>query len=227
MNEPLVSVILPLYNGKRFIASSIKSVLNQSYRSVELLVINDGSTDNSTDLIPADPRIRIFNRQNSGVAASRNFGIAQAKGRYLAFIDQDDYWYPDKLKLQMQTLLNESNLGYILTRMHNHLVDNMERPEWLKVELLEEDPVGILPSTLLVRHSVFDEIGTFVEALINGSDTEWFIRTRQADIQWKSIERVLVQRNIHEDNCSHDAETGKKELFSILRKKLKIATEGK
>jgi len=217
MNKLLVSIILPLYNGKRFIAASSKSVLAQAYSPIELLVIDDGSIDGGSNLLPSDPRIKLFRRQNAGVAASRNFGISKARGSYLAFIDQDDYWYPDKLKLQMQVLLKNPDIGYSLTRMHNHLVDNIERPSWLQQKLLDEDPVGMLPSTLLVQSWAFDEIGTFAEELINGSDSEWFMRARRANIQMKIIDRVLLQRNIHEDNCSHDAKTGKREIFSILR----------
>ena len=221
MGKTLVSVILPLYNGQRFIASSIKSVLNQTYSSLELLVINDGSTDNGGDMVPIDPRIRLFHRRNSGVAASRNFGINQAKGAYLAFIDQDDYWYPNKLELQMQLHLNEPKLGYSFTRMHNHLVGDIEPPVWLQPQLLAEDPVGFLPSTLLVCRRIFTEIGNFSEDLVNSSDTEWLVRARAAEVPMEIIDLVLLQRNIHENNCSHDAKTGKKELFSILRQKRK------
>ena len=221
MKNPLVSVVLPLYNGKDFIVSSIASVLSQSYSPLELLVINDGSSDSSADLIPTDPRIRLFHRQNAGVAASRNFGIGQAKGSYLAFIDQDDYWYPDKLELQMQVLLNEPKLGYALTRMRNHLVGDTERPGWLKPELLVEDPVGSLPSTLLVRRRIFTEIGIFVEDLVNASDLEWFVRANNAGVPVQIIDQVLLQRNIHAQNCSHDNKTCKREMFAILRQKIK------
>ena len=221
MNNPLVSIILPLYNGKKFIESSINSVLSQSYDPFELLVIDDGSSDGGDGLVPADPRIRLFHRQNAGVAASRNFGISQAKGTYLAFIDQDDYWYPEKLQLQMQVLLNDPEPGYVVTLMHNHLVGTTQRPAWLKPELLTEDPVGLLPSTLVVRRRIFTKIGIFTENLVNASDLEWFIRARKAGVQMRIVNQVLLQRNIHEDNCSHDNNTGKREMFSILRQKIK------
>ncbi len=221
MNNPLVSIILPLYNGRNFIESSINSVLSQSYNPFELLVIDDGSSDGSDDLVPSDPRIRLFRRQNAGVAASRNFGISQAKGTFLAFIDQDDRWYPEKLQLQMQVLLNDPEPGYVLTLMHNHLVETMQRPYWLNPELLTEDPVGLLPSTLVVRRRIFAEIGIFTEDLVNASDMEWFIRAKKAGVQMRIVNQVLLQRNIHEDNCSSDNNTGKREMFSILRQKIK------
>jgi len=221
MNRPLVSVILPLYNGRDFIESSINSVLSQTYAPFELLVVDDGSTDGSGDLVPVDPRIRLFRRQNAGVAASRNFGISQAGGTYLAFIDQDDYWYPGKLRLQMQVLLTDPEPGYVVTLMHNHLIGTTKRPDWLKPELLTEDPVGFLPSTLLVRRHVFTRIGLFTEDLVNASDLEWFVRAKEAGVDMHIIRQVLLQRNIHDDNCSHDNNTGKREMFSILRQRIK------
>ena len=226
MNNPLVSVVLPLYNGKDFITSSIASVLSQSYGPLELLVVNDGSSDNSADLVPTDPRIRLFHRQNSGVAASRNFGIGQAKGSYIAFIDQDDYWYPDKLELQMQVLLNDPEPGYVLTLMHNHLVGDTQRPGWLKPELLAEDPVGSLPSTLLVRRNIFTEVGIFAEDLVNASDLEWFVRANKARVSMQIVDKVLLQRNIHALNRSHDNKTCKREMFAILRQKIKAQSKG-
>ena len=221
MNRPLVSVILPLYNGRDFIESSINSVLSQTYAPFELLVVDDGSTDGSGDLVPVDPRIRLFRRQNAGVAASRNFGISQATGTYLAFIDQDDYWYPEKLRLQMQVLLTDPEPGYVVTLIHNHLVGTTKRPDWLKPKLLTEDPVGFLPSTLLVRRHVFNRIGLFTEGLVNGSDLEWFVRAKEAGVHMHIVRQVLLQRNIHEDNCSHDNQTCKRDMFSILRQKIK------
>lgn len=220
-NNPLVSVILPLYNGRNFIETTTRSVLAQSYDNFELLVIDDGSCDDGTELLPTDSRIHLFSRQNAGVAAARNFGMEQARGEFFAFIDQDDYWYPEKLELQMDILLNNDTIGYVVTLMHNHLVDGTECPGWLKPEYLSEDPVGLIPSTLLVRRQVMNAVGMFDRQYINSSDADWFIRAQEAGFSREVIDRVLITRNIHADNCSHDNQVCKQELFAILRKKLK------
>jgi teichuronic acid biosynthesis glycosyltransferase TuaG len=109
MND-LVSVITPCYNSDKFLERTIDSVLNQSYTNFELLIIDDFSTDNSRKIIQEkskkDTRIvKIFNSENHGTAVSRNKGIESAKGRFIAFLDSDDYWYENKLKLQLNFMV--------------------------------------------------------------------------------------------------------------------------
>lgn len=115
--QPLVSVIMPCYNGERFIAEAIESVLGQTYQNWELIIINDGSTDNSEkiikELLNKDNRIRyIKNNKNKGIPATRNVGIKASKGEYIALLDQDDFWMKEKLKIQMiEILKNNSSFG--------------------------------------------------------------------------------------------------------------------
>lgn len=107
-DEPLVSVVMPAYNSERTIESSIRSILAQSYRSLELLVVNDGSVDNTKEIVAqflSDGRVRYFeNSQNLGVALTRNVGIKEARGEYIAFCDADDQWLPDKLLSQINEM---------------------------------------------------------------------------------------------------------------------------
>lgn len=103
--QDLVSIVMPSYNTAEFIGSSIKSVLNQTYTNWELLIVDDCSTDNTDDVVKPfleDSRIKYFkNERNSGAAVSRNRALREAKGRWIAFLDSDDLWYPDKLKYQI------------------------------------------------------------------------------------------------------------------------------
>ena len=100
----MISVIIPLYNKEDYISTSIKSIFKQSYNDYEIIVVNDGSTDKSVDIVKAfnDERIRIINQKNAGVAAARNKGIEEAKGEYIAFLDADDEWKEDYLATQME-----------------------------------------------------------------------------------------------------------------------------
>ncbi|MDT4292314.1 glycosyltransferase [Methylomonas sp. MO1] len=103
--SPLASVILPVYNGKKFIRDAVHSILTQSHINLELLIVDDGSTDESTSIIKElsekDNRIRFFQQKNSGVAGARNLALREAKGEYIGFIDQDDIWLTDKLESQI------------------------------------------------------------------------------------------------------------------------------
>jgi glycosyltransferase involved in cell wall biosynthesis len=219
-NPPLVTIILPLYNGESFIKETIASVLSQSYGNFELLVIDDGSTDRGRELLPDDSRIRLFVRDNHGVAATRNFGIAQARGELLAFIDQDDEWLPEKLALQVRNLLENQETDYNLTMMRYQLTGGISRPWWLKPEQVEKEQVGLLPSGLLARPRAFTRVGLFNEELVNASDMEWFLWAERLGVKREIIDQVLLLHKIHDHNRSHDQQTNKKELFRILRRQI-------
>lgn len=109
----LVSIILPLYKSEEFIAETVRTVLAQTYPHFELIVIDDGSPDNSAEVVRGfgDERIRIFERANSGACRSRNFGIAQARGDFIAFIDHDDHWDPRKLEKHVEHLERSPEVG--------------------------------------------------------------------------------------------------------------------
>ena len=114
--KPVVSVIIPMYNGERFILSAVSSVLRQTYRNFELIVVDDGSIDDSERIVSGiwDKRISVYRKANGGPASARNYGIVRAVGDWVAILDQDDLWYPDKLSRQMH-LAKTGKYGLIFT----------------------------------------------------------------------------------------------------------------
>ena len=100
----MVSVIIPVYNGEKFIKDAINSVIEQTYDEIEIIVVDDGSYDNTMEIVRSFGNVRYFYRENKGVSASRNFGMSVAKGRYIAFLDADDLYTPDKIKKQAELL---------------------------------------------------------------------------------------------------------------------------
>jgi glycosyltransferase involved in cell wall biosynthesis len=116
VSEILVSIVVPVYNGEKYLKKTIASILEQSYSNFELLLINDGSRDSSAKLIDAlvaaDKRIKGFSKENGGVANARNYGVSLAKGKLIAFCDQDDLWLPDKLEKQLP-LFENPNVGLV------------------------------------------------------------------------------------------------------------------
>lgn len=127
VQKPLVSVIIPAYNVSRFIEGTVLSAMQQTYVPLEIIVVDDGSTDETAAIVRSlqqkDARIRLYRQTNSGVSVARNHGIAEAKGDYIAFLDGDDLWHPTKIEKQMQVMLNapeDTALVYTFSRM----VDN-------------------------------------------------------------------------------------------------------
>src|SRR6185503_10895386 len=119
--QPLVSVIIPVYNGARYLRAALESVFAQTYRPFEVIVVDDGSIDDSGVIAQSFPDVSYMRQENQGVAAARNHGIEAARGDFFAFLDQDDLWTPEKLKLQIEYLLNHQDLGYTLTQQQYFL----------------------------------------------------------------------------------------------------------
>jgi glycosyltransferase involved in cell wall biosynthesis len=182
---PLISVILPVYNGEKTIRSTIESVLPQSFADFELIVINDGSQDKTLEIISAfdDPRIQVFSYPNAGVSASRNRGIAHAKGEYIALIDADDLWTPDKLEAQLNALKEHSHAavaysltnyidesGKILASGSNISVSGDVYGNLLLANFVENG------SNVLIRAQALREVGGFNESLQYAEDWDLWLR---------------------------------------------------
>jgi glycosyltransferase involved in cell wall biosynthesis len=217
MQGPLVSVIVPVYNGERYLAEALDSVLKQDYRPLEVLVVDDGSTDNSAQIARSYGQVHCIQQPNQGVSAARNAGIAASHGEFISFLDQDDVWAREKLSVQAGYLLQHREVGYAIARQRFFLEPGTKRPPWLKEEFLEGDQVGYLPGTLVVRTTVFDQIGAFDVAYGISSDSDWFTRAKDAGIAMAILPEVLLCRRIHSGNLSSEVQQIQAELLKLLR----------
>lgn len=194
MDKPLVSVIIPCYNNARHIATSIDSVLSQDYPSLEIIVVNDGSTDNSIEVLNqyAD-RIKLLTQENQGPAAARNTGIKAARGDYIAFNDGDDIWLPGKINAQIQYLENTPQTGLCYTswvvwdqtqplpeflanlpKAANTTELVADRSGWLYTRLLAISAVCTI--TVMIRADIVRTVGLFNKDYAIGEDHDYWIR---------------------------------------------------
>jgi glycosyltransferase involved in cell wall biosynthesis len=222
MNEeqPLVSVIIPVYNGARFLGAALESVFAQTYRPIEVIVVDDGSADDSGVIAQSFPEVRYVRQQNEGVAAARNNAIQIARGEFLAFLDQDDLWTPEKLKVQVDHLLNNPELGYTLTHLQFFLEPGTTLPPWFKKELLTTVHPGWVLGTLVVRRTVFDQVGDFATAYSAANDSDWFFRAKAAEIPMVVVPELLLRKRIHEANDSGRAKEILSELLKVVKTSL-------
>ena len=182
---PTISVIIPAYNAEKFIKGTINSVLNQTFRDLELIVINDGSTDGTLEVISSfsDSRLQVFSYPNAGPQKSRNRGIEQAKGEYLSFLDSDDLWTPDKLERQLQALQEnpDAAVAYSWTDFINESGERLPGGQHFKFtkdvyeQLLLGDFIGS-GSNPLIRRDALLNVGPFDESLVGGQDWEMWLR---------------------------------------------------
>jgi glycosyltransferase involved in cell wall biosynthesis len=183
-----ISVIIPVYNGENTIRDTIASVLNQTFSALELIIIDDGSTDSTPDVIASisDPRVRAFSYTNSGQAASRNRGVSLAKGEYVSFIDADDLWTPEKLESQWQALQAnpEAAVAYSWTDCIDERGQFSRRGSYIsasgdvyaKLLLVDFIESGSNP---LIRTDAFEAVGGFDESLPAAEDWDLWLRLAQ------------------------------------------------
>ena len=183
-----VSIIMPTHNDEKFVKDTITSVLNQTFDDYELIIIDDKSTDKTVDLIKsfADKRIKlIVNETNRGAAFSRNVGLRTASGEYVAFLDGDDRWYPEKLKLQLEFM--ERN-GYLFSYTDYELIDEENNKLGIyytgpaKVsyrKFIRIDYVGT--STVMYKRSIYPDLQIPDNILKRNDDALWFLLSKKAD----------------------------------------------
>lgn len=219
--HPLVSIIIPVYNGGRYLRAALESVFAQTYRPFEVIVIDDGSVDDSGGIAQSFPDVRYIHQANQGVAASRNHGIEAARGEFLAFLDQDDLWTPEKLKFQMDHLQSHPDLDYTLAQQQFFLEPGATLPAWFRKELLATVHTGWVLGTLVVRRTAFEKVGGFATGYAAASDSDWFFRAKAAGIPMAVVPELLLRKRIHDTNESGRA----KEVLSELLRVVKISLD--
>ena len=218
--QPLVSVIIPVYNGARFLRAALESVFAQTYRPIEVIVVDDGSADDSGVIAQSFPEVCYIRQENQGVAAARNNAIEAARGEFFAFLDQDDLWTPEKLRLQTEHLLNNPELGYTLTHQQFFLEPGTPLPVWFRKELLTSVHTGWVLGTLVVRRTAFEQIGNFATGYSAANDSDWFFRAKAAEMPMAVIPELLLLKRIHEANDSGRAKEILSELLKVVKSSL-------
>jgi glycosyltransferase involved in cell wall biosynthesis len=223
VSRPLVSVVLPVFNGELFLREAIESVLAQTWSPVELIVVDDGSTDGSADIAREYP-LSYLHQENSGVAAARNRGAEEARGELLSFLDQDDVWLPQKLERQVAALEADSGAGICSCLFEMFLEPGDELPDWADETFLEGSHRTAQVGTLLVRSEVFDEVGPFDTSYFAANDTDWFLRTRDLGVSVVFVDEPLQRYRLHAANASAQRERIQREHMrvyweSVRRKK--------
>lgn len=185
MNMPLISVIVPTYNYSNFVEKCINSVLEQTYQKIEVIVVDDGSTDDTlTVLQKFEDRVLIYSQENMGVSAARNAGMQLAKGEYIAFLDADDWWAPSKVEKQMIAMIkSKSNISYsfyVASNLEGHTVpvtspelNGVLGSQYLRTPLTS--PIPLPCSNAIVKREQIGE-NAFNTKLSNSADWEFFAR---------------------------------------------------
>lgn len=197
--HPLVSVITPVFNCERYLAAAIDSVLDQLYRPIELIVVDDGSTDGSADVARRyGDRIRCVYRPHGGIGTARNAGVDLAAGAYLGFIDADDLWAPEKLRWQMEAFEGDGSLDLVFGHVEQFV--SPELPEALRASFAFTPGKlpAPLPGAMVVRRDAFFRVGYFGVAI--GEAVDWILRARELGLKSTTLPHVVLKRRLHPAN---------------------------
>lgn len=200
--NPLVSVIIPVFNGEKYVAQALESLLEQDYPLFEVIAVDDGSIDRTREIIERYHDINYIYQSNRGVSSARNTGIATSRGDIIAFLDSDDFWPSGRLTATIRYFQRYPDIGYVLGKQMMFLEPGCRIPPWVRKEWLEEPQDVSNTGVLVVRRETFERIGTFNEDYRSGEDTEWLLRASEAGIPMARLQEVVLYRRIHGENLS-------------------------
>ncbi|RCW90261.1 glycosyltransferase family 2 protein [Winogradskyella arenosi] len=206
--DDLVSVVIPNYNGAKFIEETIMSVCNQTYKTFEIIVVNDGSTDNSmavlTQLQKKFDKLRVINVENGGVSKARNIGIDNAKGAYVAFLDSDDLWKKEYLQNHINAIKKHNcDLVYSNYTWFNEAAEFMNEKANLNPQSLFDFWVDsmLAPSSVTIKKECFNRLGGWDEKLYACEDMDLWFRLKLANMTIVSTHSTDVRIRIHETSA--------------------------
>lgn len=242
-NSPLVSVIIPAYNHEMYIEEALQSVINQTYKNIEVIIINDGSTDSTAEILEKfiknnqDKNIQFVDKQNEGVCKTLNMGLAMATGDYVAFLASDDLWLPDKISMQLEFMEKNKNVGMVFSDAwflrfntktdikwsdHKHGINkyfqNCIQNTNMYTLLLTH---AIIPAvTVMIRKTVLEEVGFFDDSLLYEDKDMWLRIARVYPIAY--IDRPLALYRLHNNNISNNSLFMIRGLIQTTSKHLKM-----
>jgi len=197
----LISVIIPVYNREQYLAETIESVLSQTYRPLDIIIVDDGSTDGTADIAERfSGSVRYFFQPNSGCGAALNTGVERAEGDYLSFLGSDDLWTEEKLTLQMKVLDSAAEIDLVFAHVTHFYSPELGQHEREKFRCPTGKMPGYHAGTMLIRKEAYFHVGLFNASFQAGEFVDWYFRSRDKGLREVMLPNVLMKRRIHSSN---------------------------
>ena len=217
MDDPTVSVIVAVYNGENYLSQALESVLKQSYQNIEIIIVDDGSTDKTAALAKSyikRANVRYVYQENSGHGGALNTGVSHANGEFLSFIDHDDTWDLNKLQLQLNAFADNPSLDAVFTHQKNFAENKAAEG----LTFIREPVPGYMAGTLLIRTSSFFKVGLFNREIRKGYFFPWYDRLNLLGLKQMLLPELLYHRRVHGKNISIGKDNKDyKDYFSAIR----------
>jgi glycosyltransferase involved in cell wall biosynthesis len=217
-HAPFVSVVIPCHDGERYLADAVRSVLAQRHDPIEVLVVDDGSTDGSAAVARSfGDDVRLLHQPPSGAAAARNLGVAHAHGELLAFLDADDLWPEGRLAPMIAVL--DSDPGIALVFGHTEQFVSPELPEAARMRFaFDPAPAAArLSGSLIVRRAEFDRVGPMRTDLNTGEFVDWYARAEAVGLGTRIIPEVVLRRRLHPASHGIVAAADRRDYLRVVK----------
>ncbi len=212
---------MPVHNRTRYLAEALASVEVQHYDSLEMIVVDDGSTDSTPQVLAGIPFVdHVLRQAHAGPAAARNRGLAVATGDVIAFIDDDDLWPPGRLRRLVEVLAGDTALDGVLGRIEYFAEDGGEIPDVTFEDPEHKTLTNITLGAGIFRRRAFDRIGTFDEELRCCEDADWYLRAREGGLRLRLLPDVVQRYRFHPTNMTRDKAVLAHDTRRMLKKSL-------
>lgn len=221
MPEPLVDIIVAVKNAERYIATALESIAAQTFQDFRIVVVDGRSTDNTLGIARRFPRVTCLQQAGHGYLNAWNTGIAAGTSSFIAFLDSDDRWAPDKLAAQLDVFRQVPNLDSVFGRVQFFREPGDDQPVGFLPEILQGSHAVPFNGSMLVRRPACTQLGPFDERLTIAGDIEWMLRLHDTcRISW--VDRVLLFKRLHSGNLGSQAgnDCWKSDLLAIARRRI-------
>ncbi len=199
--NPLVSVIISVYNGEMHLAETIENVINQNYPNIEIIIVDDGSTDASGEVTQQFiPPVHYHYQPNRGIAVAWNQGVKLTKGDFIAFNDADDLWTKNKIQNQMDVFSEDSTLDIVFGHVKQFHSPELSDEEKQKIWCSDELMPGVSAGTMLIRRDSFFRTGLFNSKWRRGIFVDWYLRATELGLRTHMLPDLLMWRRLHRAN---------------------------
>jgi len=216
-----ISAVIVARNAERFLRAALQSVLEQTLPPAEVIVVDGNSEDATAEIARSFSGVKYELQKESGLANARNQGIQSSVGEFIAFLDADDLWLPNKLKTQLEHLHWKSEAMACLASVKLFLEPNVLLPSNYEPESFHKEQIGYTPGAMLARRTVFDRVGLFDPDLTIATDSDWFARFLDDKVPCAIIPDLVLFKRIHEGNISRNLPRYRAETYQVVRRSVK------
>ena len=217
-NRPLVSVIIPTYNSEIYLSESINSILSQSYTNFEIIIIDDGSTDNTRQLITKfGDRVQYIYQEHMGISSALNNAIKYSSGIYLSFLDADDLWTSNKLKLQLSLIMDKPEIDMVFGHISQFISPELSTKETKNFHCPNSPMPGYSRTAMLIGKESYSRVGSFSEKYTTGEFIDWYLRAQDVGLKSYLLSDIVLMRRIHKNNTTKNKEKLGEDYIRLLK----------